>query len=549
MSQKTFAISRLIAVSLTLSLPVTWAVAADDQNKSKSSSKDEKDAKVSADAKGKADAKSKDEGKPKADLKSKDDAKSTAEAKPNEAEKKANSHKRDETNSKVAAKKGSDNKASETKGSDAKASDAKQGVKQDANADGKNKALAELQPRELTLLQLQEALLRVKGKGTLNISAAPDPKYRSTYVPRNSIAPRKPTHSAAATQGASQGVHANSAPSAAVMPVYVNAAGVPVNANGVPIQLGQPGGTQLFALQPMPETSVSREYIRARAASLSERSSAVLGPAAVGPAALGMTTSIGLAAHGKPGVPSSNGAPGAGGGQGASAAGGGAHWAYEGEHGPQAWASLKPEYSTCTNGTRQSPINIEDDSTLQGPAEPLNVRYTPSTGSVVNNGHTIQVDVRGDNVLSVRGTDYKLLQFHAHHPAEERINGQGFAMVMHLVHRANDGRLAVIAVLLDPGESNPLVQKVWTHMPLDVMDRVRLPADLLNLNELLPQDRRYYQFMGSLTTPPCTEGVLWIVIKQPVGISQDQLRLFSQVFPMNARPVQPAHGRVVRSGQ
>ena len=225
------------------------------------------------------------------------------------------------------------------------------------------------------------------------------------------------------------------------------------------------------------------------------------------------------------------------------------HWSYEGEGGPQAWGQLKPEFNICAIGKRQSPINIEESATLRGPAEPILFEYAPSTASVVNNGHTIQVDVAGDNAITVRGSTYRLVQFHFHHPSEERVNFRSFAMVAHLVHRNPEGQLAVVAVLLDPGDANALINKVWTYMPLDSGDRVRMPDKLLNMNELLPKDQRYYQFIGSLTTPPCTEGVLWLVLKQPVAISRDQLRLFSQLFPNNARPVQPLNGRAIRDAQ
>lgn len=234
---------------------------------------------------------------------------------------------------------------------------------------------------------------------------------------------------------------------------------------------------------------------------------------------------------------------------GTDAHGGEVHWSYEGETGPQAWGKLKPEFNVCAIGKRQSPINIEDSGTLHGPAEPLMFNYTPSNGIVVNNGHTIQVDVQGENTLRVRGTVYKLVQFHFHAPSEEQINYRNAAMVAHLVHKSNDGQLAVVAVLLDPGAANALINKVWTYMPLDTNDRVRLPLDILDVNELLPKDQRYFQFMGSLTTPPCTEGVLWMVLKQSTQISKDQIRLFQQLYPNNARPVQPVNGRPVRNAQ
>ena len=234
---------------------------------------------------------------------------------------------------------------------------------------------------------------------------------------------------------------------------------------------------------------------------------------------------------------------------GGEAHGGDVHWAYEGENGPKNWGKLKPEFNVCAIGKRQSPINIEESMTLQGPAEPLAFNYTASSGTVVNNGHTIQVDLYGDNTLTVRDSVYKLVQFHFHTPSEEQVNYRNFAMVAHLVHKNNEGQLAVVAVLLDPGVANTLINKVWTYMPLDTNDRVRLPGGLIDMNELLPKDQRYYQFIGSLTTPPCTEGVLWMVMKQPTQLSSEQIRLFQQLFPNNARPVQAVNGRAVREAR
>jgi carbonic anhydrase len=225
--------------------------------------------------------------------------------------------------------------------------------------------------------------------------------------------------------------------------------------------------------------------------------------------------------------------------------GGDAHWSYEGENGPQAWGKLKPEFNVCALGKRQSPINIEESGTLQGPAEPLQFNYRPSSGSVVNNGHTIQVDLTGDNSLTVRDSSYKLLQFHFHHPSEEQVNYRGFAMVAHLVHKNAEGQLAVVAVLLEPGVANALINKVWTYMPLDGGDRVRMPAGLIDMNELLPKDQRYYQFMGSLTTPPCTEGVRWYVMSEVAEASEEQLRAFLSLTGRNNRPVQPLNARRV----
>ena len=233
----------------------------------------------------------------------------------------------------------------------------------------------------------------------------------------------------------------------------------------------------------------------------------------------------------------------------ADAHGGEVHWSYDGENGPQNWGKLKPEFNLCAIGKRQSPIAIRDDFTLLGPAEPIRFFYTPSRGSVVNNGHTIQVDIEGENAITVRGSTYKLLQFHFHTPSEEMINSKRYAMVAHLVHKNEAGQLAVVAVLLETGEPNPMIETIWTYMPLDSSDRVRVPDGLIDMNMLLPADQRYYQFIGSLTTPPCTEGVLWMVLKQPLRISPAQFKVFTQLFPLNARPVQAVNARPVREAK
>ena len=225
------------------------------------------------------------------------------------------------------------------------------------------------------------------------------------------------------------------------------------------------------------------------------------------------------------------------------------HWDYDGANGPASWGKLKPEFNLCAIGKRQSPINIDESTTLQGPAEPLAFSYNPSNGTVVNNGHTIQVDVQGNNTLTVRGSAYRLVQFHFHTPSEEQINFKRYPMVAHLVHRNDEGQLAVVAILLQEGNPSILIDKVWTYMPLDAGDKVGMPPALLDLNELLPVDQRYFQFMGSLTTPPCSENVLWMVMKQPVQISRMQYRLFTQLYPNNARPVQPINGRPIRDAR
>jgi carbonic anhydrase len=218
-------------------------------------------------------------------------------------------------------------------------------------------------------------------------------------------------------------------------------------------------------------------------------------------------------------------------------------WAYGGAAGPEHWGDLKPEFAACSSGSRQSPIDIR--SGIRVDQEPIVFDYRASVFRVIDNGHTIEVRVGGGNSIEVQGRRFDLLQFHFHRPSEERIDGRQFDMVVHLVHRDPEGRLAVLAVLLDRGSAHPLVQSVWNHLPLEKNVEVAA-SPLLDLSHLLPADRRYFAYMGSLTTPPCTEGVLWLVMQQPVPIAVEQVNVFSRLYPMNARPVQPAAGRLIK---
>ena len=137
------------------------------------------------------------------------------------------------------------------------------------------------------------------------------------------------------------------------------------------------------------------------------------------------------------------------------------------------------------------------------------------------------------------------MQFHFHRPSEERVNGVGYDMVVHLVHKDIDGKLVVLAILIQEGKANSLVQTIWNNMPLEKNETVS-PSGTIDMNQLLPVNRQYYTYMGSLTTPPCTEGVLWVVFKEPIELSQDQISIFSRMYPMNARPVQSAAGRLIK---
>lgn len=222
------------------------------------------------------------------------------------------------------------------------------------------------------------------------------------------------------------------------------------------------------------------------------------------------------------------------------------HWDYDGMGGPENWAKLDPRNVACATGQRQSPIDIRDG--IKVDVEPIKFNYRPSTFRIVDNGHTVQVAV-GDSSISLTGKTYELVQFHFHRPSEEKINGQRFDMVAHLVHRADDGQLAVVAVLLEQGNENPFIQTLWNNLPLEKHLEVSPPVATINPATLLPASPNYYTYMGSLTTPPCSEGVLWLVMKQPVAVSQDQINIFSRLYKNNARPIQPTAGRLIKEGR
>jgi len=220
-----------------------------------------------------------------------------------------------------------------------------------------------------------------------------------------------------------------------------------------------------------------------------------------------------------------------------------AHWDYVGVAGPESWGRLKPEFAKCASGARQSPIDIRDG--IQVNLDPVQFDYKPSNFKVIDTGHTVQVNVGVGNSIEVTGRRYDLIQFHFHRPSEERINGKQFDMVVHLVHKDMEGRLAVVAVLLDRGSALPIVQSVWNNLPLEKNEEV--PArDLLDLREMLPVERSYFTYMGSLTTPPCSEGVLWMVMKTALPVSVEQIGVFAHLYPMNARPIQSASGRLIK---
>jgi carbonic anhydrase len=219
------------------------------------------------------------------------------------------------------------------------------------------------------------------------------------------------------------------------------------------------------------------------------------------------------------------------------------HWSYEGEGGPSNWVKLRSDYAACGAGKRQSPIDIHEG--IRVDLEPIAFDYRESRFRIVDNGHTIQVSVGEGSDLAVMGRVYHLVQFHFHRPSEERVNGKTYDMVVHLVHKDDEGHLAVVSVLIEKGGEHPLIQTLWNNLPLEV-DQELTPAMAIDLKRLLPENRSYWTYMGSLTTPPCTEGVLWMVLKHPMQISPEQIAIFSRLYRNNARPVQSANGRLIK---
>jgi len=222
----------------------------------------------------------------------------------------------------------------------------------------------------------------------------------------------------------------------------------------------------------------------------------------------------------------------------------GPHWGYRGAEGPTHWAELDKAFAACKAGHQQAPIDIRAPKAADLP--PIQFGYRSVPLHIVNNGHSIQIDYNPGSSITVGDRTYDLKQVHFHHPSEEKINGKRYAMGAHLVHAAADGSLAVVAVMLDArGSANPLVARLWQYMPAHEGPEQTHDDVEVDVTGLLPADRGYYTFAGSLTTPPCTENVTWFVLKTPEPISQAQADAFGRIYPQDARPIQPLYGRQV----
>ncbi len=219
------------------------------------------------------------------------------------------------------------------------------------------------------------------------------------------------------------------------------------------------------------------------------------------------------------------------------------HWGYGGAENPTQWGSLGKDFALCESGRDQSPINIKN--AVESTPAKINFDYKSSPLVVVNNGHTIQVNYAKGSTVTINGEKYALLQFHFHTPSEHEINDKATAMELHLVHRNEAGKLAVVGVMLNKGKANALIEQVWQNIPASgktntVSDR------MINAADLLPKSMAYYSYDGSLTTPPCSEGVKWNVFVEPMTISEEQIEAFEKIYQVDARPIQSANGRPVQ---
>lgn len=218
-----------------------------------------------------------------------------------------------------------------------------------------------------------------------------------------------------------------------------------------------------------------------------------------------------------------------------------AHWGYEGKIGPDHWGTI----CRCKIGENQSPIDISTTEKVK--LSEIIFHYHPTPLRIINNGHTIQVNYEKGSSISIDHKKYELLQLHFHTPSEHVIHGKHYDMEAHLVHRDEHGELAVIAVLIKKGHENTFINTLWRNFPKDIDKEHIVSKVKISASQLLPNNTRaYYTYAGSLTTPPCSENVDWIILKTPIEVTKAEVDKFVSIFKMDARPIQPLHGRIVK---
>lgn len=219
------------------------------------------------------------------------------------------------------------------------------------------------------------------------------------------------------------------------------------------------------------------------------------------------------------------------------------HWSYGGADGPDHWGALSDAFAACAHGAMQSPIDLNAGFTVETISHAFN--YKPSPLNIVHNGHTVQANYAPGSSMTVQGKVYDLLQFHFHAPSEHAIGGRRSPMEVHLVHKSADGELAVLGIMMNAGAANQALAGAWSKMPMHETAAASHDGVVVDAAALLPETGRYYHYKGSLTTPPCSEGVRWFVLQTPITVSAEQIAMFEQAAAPNARPLQPINKRLV----
>lgn len=227
-------------------------------------------------------------------------------------------------------------------------------------------------------------------------------------------------------------------------------------------------------------------------------------------------------------------------GSGHAEAGAKPHWSYEGATGPEHWGELTTDFKTCQLGMEQTPIDLSSE--LKADPGTLAFDYKPQPLAIVNNGHTIQVNAAPGSSCTIGKTKYELLQFHFHHPSEHLLNGKPLDLECHFVHKSAAGDLAVVGVFFVPGTASAPLQLIFDQMPKDAGGEV-MAKGTVDPQAMFPASRNYFRYMGSLTTPPCSEGITWTVFRDAVQLSTAQVKQFAALFPNNARPAQKRNRR------
>lgn len=222
------------------------------------------------------------------------------------------------------------------------------------------------------------------------------------------------------------------------------------------------------------------------------------------------------------------------------------HWQYEGLEGPAHWGDLDPKFISCKIGRNQSPINIKDKTAINTVGLPgFDVYYRPVSMRIIYNGHALQINYPLGSYITISGNRYELLQFHFHTPSEHQKNGFNYPMEMHLVHKDGDGNLAVIGILFQEGKENDALSDIIRYLPKDVGKEHLHKFAKVNPVDYFPKRKLFYKYSGSLTTPPCSEGVYWMVFKDPIEASPEQLAAMHALMGDNNRPVQSHYSRSV----